>query len=499
MIARGLFSKHRLLLFGYASFILHSMVFVWMDNNALTGNKFLICNLPKSINLQVEIAPGINNQDAPNGKDQQGSDTPGSPGQPPSNEKGAPGDLAQEPEFGGEWEGLKERLKKSDDLRSKFAENFDGLLNDSEVKDSYIRRHRDYEDIIVKDVFPTLDTIDKPFNEIVKIAPDSLAKHKKRNELIDEYRKWKSGEIAERTRKVEIITDEADGEREVLNFPEPERKKYLDETLTLSKEQQLSDFIRKFGKYDPDKGDLPKAIRDLYYENLQRLAYVFSADQSYFTLDYYQENLNKEDYLKNALAMLSKSVGSKAAAEILFTLENIYEIQQRAWNNFFNFKDAAPYLTPEQRKEIRIETLRRVMDRYTPLARAKKINNYADAVELYSKKRIEIMDFLLSTSRENYRHSDALFEKGRIYWQKYRLLRQEDSAQQAIQVWQQINSDSTGDFLNKATFEKLKPLLAQAQVNLDRITAIQINSIIESRLNEVLTLKRDRENRLLWK
>ncbi len=495
-------TKYRLILFGYASFILHTMIVVWLDNHAVTGEKYLICNLPKQVNLAVEVKPGapdFKTPEAQGGKAPQAPEHPGE-SEPQQGQPGTPNQLAEKPNFGDGWKDLEERLEKSDNLRSQFLENFDGLLKDSEVKDSYIKRKRDYEDIIVKDVFPTLETIDKPFSEIVKIAPEDLAKHKKRNELIEDYRRWKKGELSENRRKVEIIADETEGEREILNFPKPERKKYLDETLPLPKEEQLSNFIKKFGKYDFDKGDLPQAIRELYYENLQRLAYVFSADQSYFTLDYYQENLNKEDYLKNSLALLSKNIGTKGAAEILFTLENIYEIQQRAWNNFFNFKNAAPFLTPEQRKEIRIETLRRVMERYTPLAKNKKIEKYRDAVDLYSKKRLEIIDFGLNTTKENYRRKDMLFEKGRIQWERFRQLGEEESAQAAIATWQQIDSaPNTGDFLNEQTFGQIKPLLSQANEDYRGITGFQINSIIERRLNDILAKKRDRENELLWK
>ena len=63
------------------------------------------------------------------------------------------------------------------------------------------------------------------------------------------------------------------------------------------------------------------AIRELYYQNLQRLAYVFSPDPTYFMLDYFQENLNKEDFLKNSLYLVSKNLGSKAATEMLLLLK----------------------------------------------------------------------------------------------------------------------------------------------------------------------------------
>ncbi|MCS6983703.1 MAG: hypothetical protein NZM25_01075 [Leptospiraceae bacterium] len=493
-------SKLRLLGFGYLSLVAHALGFAYLDKIAQLPEKWLFCNLPSSKELRVELNPKSTQE-----KDEARAQSNPSFGQ--KNEENNPNALAQEksqgeaqePNFGEEWQDLRERLKQSENLRSRFLEHFDGLLPERDVPPSYIYRKRDYEDIIVKDVFPTLDTIDIPFQDIVKRAPEDLQRHKKRNELIEDYRLWKAGELEVDRKKVEIIHEE-EGKLEVLHFPKSERQKYLDETLTLPKEEQLSLFIRRFSHYDPDRGDLPYAFRDLYYENLQRLAYIFSADHSYFTLDYYQENLNKEDYLKNSLALLSRYQASKTAAEILFTLENIYEIQQRAWYNFFEFQKAAPYITPQQRKQIRIETLLRVMHRYTPLARQKGISSYKDAVELYTQKRLEIMDYGLSTIRENYRRHDMLFEKGRIYWERFRLLKDHQSLENAIKNWQSLRYEpSTGDFLNKETYEKLQPYLTLSTRDYYTYAGMEIQAILDQRLEKVLSQKRDREYRLLWK
>lgn len=90
-------------------------------------------------------------------------------------------------------------------------------------------------------------------------------------------------------------------------------------------------------------------FRDLYYQNLQRLAYTFSSDSTYFSIDYLQENLNKEDYLKNSMNLLSELKGTKTATEILFTLENIYEIQSNAIGQFFINENNLKQLPSEQK------------------------------------------------------------------------------------------------------------------------------------------------------
>jgi hypothetical protein len=59
-------------------------------------------------------------------------------------------------------------------------------------------------------------------------------------------------------------------------------------------------------------------FRDLYYKNLQRLAYTFSPDSTYFSIDYLQENLNKEDYLREFNeSSFAELKGTKTATEIL--------------------------------------------------------------------------------------------------------------------------------------------------------------------------------------
>jgi len=270
--------------------------------------------------------------------------------------------------------------------------------------------------------------------------------------------------------------------------------------LTLPKEEQLSDFIERYLGYDPDNGDLPLMFRELYYKNLQRLAYTFSSDSSYFSIDYLQENLNKEDYLKNAMNLVSELKGTKTATEILFTLENIYEIQGNALQHFFISQENLKNLTPEQKKLIRFETLRQFVNRYAPVIKDKKFNNHQDALALYFKKKLEIMDYILTTTPNHYRKSDALFEKGRIYWDLGMRTNNIKERKEAVKVWSQIDvTPNTGDFLNKDFFAQISPFIQEWKVSNSAQSQLQIDSLLAGRLIPSLMDKKKREEQLLWK
>lgn len=397
------------------------------------------------------------------------------------------------------WKDLVKRLNDTKGLRKTFKEDFDSIIKDGNVADSYIYRDRFYEDIIVKEVFPTVHSIEKPFQEEVKNSPEELAKHEERNEIIRKFR----NEIDEDTESLSTVIQNDDKLKKVkppLNFSEAERKKYFDETLTLPKEEQLSDFIEKFSSHDPDKGDLPLMFRDLYYQNLQRLAYTFSPDSTYFSIDYLQENLNKEDYLKNSMSLLSELKGTKTATEILFTIENIYDIQSRAIEQYFinenNYKNA----TPEQRKQIRVETLRQIVERYAPVLKDKNIKTHEDALKLYHRKKLEIMDYLLANTPENYRRSDAIFEKGRILWERGIRTGSNKEKKEAAQLWSQITSiPNSGDFLNREAFQQMIPHIQEWKGNSSTKAEMQINTFLSVRLSPSLTEKKIREDRLLWR
>ncbi|MBP9887465.1 MAG: hypothetical protein KBF93_14275 [Leptospiraceae bacterium] len=397
------------------------------------------------------------------------------------------------------WKDLIKRLNDTKGLRKNFKEDFENIIKDGSVSNSYIYRNRVYEDIIVKEVFPTIHSIEKPFQEEIKNSPEELARHEERNEIIKKFR----NEIEDDSEA--IITkiqkdDDIKKSKPPLNISQAERKKYFDQTLTLPKEEQLSDFIEKFIAHDPDKGDLPLMFRDLYYQNLQRLAYTFSPDSTYFSIDYLQENLNKEDYLKNSMNLLSELKGTKTATEILFTLENIYEIQSNAIAQYFANEENYKKLTPEQKKQIRVETLRQVVERYAPILKEKKIKTHEDALKLYHNKKLEIMDYLLATTPENYRFADAYFEKGRILWDRGMKTGSIKEKKEAVQVWGQIGRNpSTGDFINKDTFEQMKPYIQEWKSNNSPQSEMQIQSYLSMRLMPSLTEKKQREDRLLWK
>ncbi len=396
------------------------------------------------------------------------------------------------------WKDLVKRLKDTKGLRKNFREDFESLLKDGRVTETYIHRERYYEDIIVKEVFPTIHSIEKPFQEEIKNSPEELAKHEERNDIIKKFRNEIEDDAEAISTKIRK-DDEVKRAKSPLQISEGERKKYFDETLPFPKEEQLSDFIEKFLPHDPDKGDLPLMFRDLYYENLQRLAIPFSSDPTYFSIDYLQENLNKEDYLKNSMNLLSELKGTKTATEILFTLENIYEIQSNAISQYFINEENHKRLSSEQKKQIRIETLRQVVERYAPILKEKNIKTHEDALKLYHRKKLEIMDYLLATTPENYRRADAIFEKGRILWDRGVRTGSNKEKKEAVQLWSQIESiPNSGDFLNKEVFELIKPSIQLWKGNSSPPAESQISSFLSSRLSLRLDKKKQREDRLLW-
>lgn len=395
------------------------------------------------------------------------------------------------------WGDLVDRLKEVEELKGKASNKFDNIIKDGSTSDKYIYRERNYEDIMVKDVFPTLDTIEKPFSELVKNAPNDLEKFLERNEIIEKYRK--NSFEAEEPIKTEIVKNISDKKsKKILEMKKEEREKYFDKTLPLKKEEQLSGFIEKFLGFDPNKGDLPFMFRDLYYKNLQRLAYNFSSDSTYFTIDYFQENLNKEDYLKNSMNMLSELKGTKTASEILFSLENIYEIQSNAIQQYFMNQNLFDEKSKD--KELRKETIKQVLKRYKPVLDSKKLKNYDDVWTIYSKKKEEIIDYLIKTTPENYRISDAYFEKGRILWERGTRKSDPKILSEAIKYWNKIPSEkNSGDFLNEKAYMQIQTELKKNLNQLERITEMQISQILSMRLFEALNEKKLREDKLLWK
>jgi hypothetical protein len=405
----------------------------------------------------------------------------------------------------GEWAELVERLDQSKNIRKKFKNTFENIVKDGSVQDSYIHRKRDYEDIMVKEVFPTLYNIDKPFSEEIKQAPADLEVFQERNKIIDLYR---DPSTEDDILQMRIEADGKKNTRSPLVMSKEDRMNYLDRNLTKKKEEQLKDFTSRFLNYDPDKGDLPLFLRDLYYENLQRLAYSFSSDPTYFTIDYFQENLNKEDFLKNSLALYSEFQDSKLGTEILFTLENIYDIQGRALTLYLQSQNDLSNLSEESKKELRVEVIRRVLERYKKLIQEKNIKSVADINRLYFKKRLEIMDTLIANTPDNYRLADGIFEKAKIHWEYSQTLTIEEKKMEqdkALDLWKKIQSSpsANGDFLNEKPLKEIKSILEISRLNpdglLDMNAQLGISSILRNRLQEPLTAKKNREDKLLWK
>jgi len=403
---------------------------------------------------------------------------------------------------GGAWDKLVKDLESTSELRKNFKNDFDNLIPSAGVADSYIRRNREYEDIIVKEVFPTLYSIHEPFKIDLEQAEDNLAIHKERNRIIEEFRK---GDESTPPITMKLSLEGEKPPREPLQMPRPDRSKYLDETIKLKKEKQLDDFISRYAGYDPDKGDLSLFVRDLYYENLQRLAYTFSGDPSYFIIDYYQENLNKEDFLKQMMSLLSQNLGSKAGTEILFTIENIYDIQARALSEYFKSLALLNAATEEQKKTIRFETIRRVVEKYKPLLKEKKIRNVQDVEQAYSSKRLQMIETLIANTPNGYRLNDALFEKGRILWEAGMFRGEEGLLNEAISSWSKIRitKNDEGDFLSSAAYDSILFALRDGELkdsfgNLSQISKERIDMIIRYRLSEMLEKKKIREDRLLW-
>ncbi|TGM05251.1 hypothetical protein [Leptospira jelokensis] len=402
---------------------------------------------------------------------------------------------------GSQWEELVQNLEGTSNLRKQFRNDYDQINENSGVADSYIKRHRDFEDIIIKDVLPTLKNIRDPFKVDIESAEDNLFLHKERNRIIEEFRK---GEESTQPITMKLSKEGDLPPRSPLSMPKEDRTKYLDRTLKQKKEKQLDEFISKFMGYDPNKGDLNLFVRDLYYENLQRLAYPFSNDMSYFAIDYFQENLNKEDFLRQMMAALSSQLGTNTGTEILFTIENIYYIQGKALEQYFRVREYLKHSTPEQKQTLRYETLRQVEAKSKKLLLEKKITNVIEAEEAYAKKRLDILDTLIKNTPNHYRERDGLFEKAKLLWEFGQWKQDPKLQSDALKYFYKIPKvPKNGDFLNQNAFDSIELLLREAGDPIDvsslsEQTKNQIEYILRTRLEEAMTKKKQREDRLLW-
>jgi hypothetical protein len=501
----GFVKKQRWSLFFYLSILMHLSLFTHLAIRGMKAQEIEICNKPQ-IQLMAQVMPAPKAPGQP-GEESNPSDGGGFDHGPMADSQGkGKGDFAEEFGIpGGKWKEQLDRTEEGEALNDNYGgkEGEKSSINNA-VPEEYRNRKRDYRNIIAKDIFPTLKNIEKPFREEIKEAPLELEKMEERNEVIETYRLWREGKaIPDKKRTKVTVNRPQDGVSGKLNFNEAARRKYFDETLSDPKEQQLDRFLRDYGKYDPNEGDLPRAIRDLYYENLQRVASTFNhSDPTYLAIDYYHEALNKEEFLRKALDAVSKKKGTKYATEILFAIENIYEIQGRALNMLFDMKKYIDSLPPKARENIRVQTLDKVAKRYLPLAEKKGIRNGPAALQYYYLKRTEILDYLLENTPGGYRVKDATFAKGRIFWESFDSERGNPAswanAKRAVDIWRGIdNLSDSGDFLSQETHAAMKDSLAKFKT-VNSLEGQRIAQALVQNNAKLMQKKIERENRILW-
>lgn len=498
----------------YFSLLFHASLLV-MSYSALSSRNVMICGMeipPEvddfSLNFEVTNDLEMNGEEGAKSQEKKGDEMSQGEFSETSKEDGS--DDTNSPQTdtskfkGTNWEKLISDLESTKDLRKKYEEKFDGVLTNSDVSSKYIQRYRHYEDMIVKEVFPTIYSIEKSFKEEIAQSEEVLEKHNERNQIIQDFRN--NNLDPEEVIKLQLEGPEKPKKADKLiplKMTEEERDLYFDRILTDSKESQMQEFMEKFSGYDPDKGDLPLVFRDLYYKNLQRLAYTFSADPTFFTSDYFEENLNKEDYLRNAMSLVSKMKKTKTSTEILFSILDIYEIQERAIFQYFQNEMMWKTYSEEQKKQIRVETIRRVIEKYRPVFESKKIKSYEDVNELYFQKKKQIVDYLLETSPDGYRKADGFFEKGRIHFERFYKKGDTKELKTAIEAWGRVKEFDTSkdQFLYKESYDALVthlPSLQSPNSSNYQIARENINNILNGRMAFALEKKREREERLLW-
>ncbi len=492
--------RQRWALFLYLSALIHLSLFTHLAIHGTPVQEMEICNKPM-IQLMAQVVP------PPPGQQGEKSDDGGGFNRGPmaDSNRGGEGDFAEQFGIpGGKWKEQLDRTEEGEELNDNYGhKDDDNALVNPAVPEEYRKRKRDYRNIIAKDIFPTLNTIDRPFRDEIKEAPQELEKMQERNEIIENYRLWREGKaIPDKKRtKVTLLSPRA-GTQGALVFDEKARRRYFDETLAEPKEQQLDRFLRDYGNYDPNEGDLPRAIRDLYYENLQRVASSFSPDMTYLAIDYYHEALNKEEFLRKALDVVSKKKGTRYATEILFAIENIYEIQGRALKLLFEVKKHIEGLSPKDKENIRVKTLEKVVARYIPLAAKKGIRNERDALQHYYLKRTEVLDYLLENTPGGYRSKDATFAKGKVFWESAHSDPTNPAATQqvkrAVEIWRTVDylADS-GDFVSEEAYNGMREALAKFR-GPGSPEYTQIRMALDRELNKIMQRKTERENRILW-
>lgn len=496
--------------FFLVSIIIHSLILAAMFNHALNFPEYAYCNMePRPIRfMNIELKKLEKSADSM-------SDSWSTHGKNKKSEikrLNIPPDKKQKEELRRFREyieneySLKEKesgellnlLKQSDQLKEKGFSQLEHLIPGSGVDEKYIYRKRRYKEIIVKDVFPTINTINKSFESIIKQSEDDLTFFEKRNSIIKDYESWKGGQKFYHQRLKITIKKNHDTSNNIppLDMNKDHRMHYLDSTLIESKEKQLDKFIQKFLSFHPDKGDLPLFIRELYYENLQRLAYRFSYDPTFFFVDYFQENLNKETFLKNAIYLMSRLKGTQSQIELGFTVENIYEIQSNAWDFFYEFKNIKKNLKEKDFKKTRIHTLNLMEKKYSRILMEENIHNKRQLKNLYFQKRIEIMNFLEKGNEKKYRLGDVYFQRGKIYWQWYAETADPQKRSAALKEWEKAALYMNSSNLFQKELKSVNQII-QTQKNA-HVMNLKLKMFFIQNLRDQLASKKERESKLLW-
>lgn len=495
-------NRQRWALFFYFSVLVHLSLFTHLAIKGLREQEIEICNKPQ-IQITAQVVPSPKGPQSPDQEKQDGDGGGFDRGPMADSQRKGEGDFAQEFGIpGGKWKEQLDRTEEGEKLNDSYGEKKEkNTTVDERVPEEYRNRKRDYRNIIAKDIFPTLKNIDKPFRDELKEAPQELEKMLERNEVIENYRLWREGRpLYEKKRTKVTLNRNAEGTQGKLAFDESSRRKYFDETLNDPKERQLDRFLKDFGQYDPNEGDLPRAVRDLYYENLQRVASSFSNDMTYLAIDYFHEALNKEEFLRKALDAVSKKKGTKYASEILFAIENIYEIQGRALKLLFDVKKHIEGLPSKARENIRVQTLEKVVKRYIPLAAKKGIRNENDALQHYYLKRTEVLDYLIENTPGGYRTKDATFAKGRVFWESVDRMNPMSwrNANRAVEIWRGIDAlNDNGDFVSQEMHTQMKESLTKFRT-LNSAEGQKIEMALQQNLAKTMQKKIERENRILW-
>ncbi len=397
-----------------------------------------------------------------------------------------------------EYEKLLDDINKSQKLISKYKPQFEQLLRNAKAPQKYIYRDRAYDELIAKDVFPTLQNIKRHFSYSLRRAPKDLRKHKTRNRVINDFKLFTRGRSLRHTRYVELNLNHKGEKKGPLVMNRQQRLRYLNNTYLLPKESQLSKFVKEFMIYDPNMGDLPALARELFFENLLRVVYAFSADKSYFFIDYSLENLNKEDYLKEILDQVAKVKGTKTATELLFTVENIYETQQKAWGEYYKLLEN--YQFEENSDKLRLKVLKGLMQKYAEPLKKRKIYSYKDIANLYTARRIEIMEHIVRTTPDNYRKADALFWKARVHWERGRTFKDPSEYMLAIKALRQIDPNQAEPFYARQAYRTLRVFIERIQgQQVSPQIELMISRYFDFPLKDIADRLIQRENRFLWK